>query len=248
MILVDCLKESLKKRPGARSSENLAALLPWYLNGTLSPSESRTIARWLRKSHGALPDVGAPRQTDLATWREVQRSVRSQPAAFPNPGVWRRIASEISHSPCRPLARIGTRLALGTCLALLLLALFWTILQPGVLLEWSARGGTVVAFRIYRAPLGTTDYSFVGQIPADPRPGRYHYVDAKLWPGQRFVYRIDVVGAGGRLAACRILSGNSLVALPAQMAVGAVSLVIGYGVVTLSGPGPGLGRTRGQFA
>ena len=48
-----------------------AALLPWYLNGTLSDAERERVEAWLR----AAPE----READLTLWRAVQADVRIAP-------------------------------------------------------------------------------------------------------------------------------------------------------------------------
>lgn len=247
MMIIARFREKLKKGLGGRSARTCASLLPWYLNETLSAAERRAMSRWLGQSPGDPGGMPVPARDELTALRQVQRAVGSQPKQIPSPAVWRRVLTKVGSEPPPQTAPVGARLILGTCIVLLCLTLLWTILQPGVLLEWSASGGPLTAFRIYRAPLGSDDYSLVGEIAANPERNRYQYLDARLWPGQVFIYRIDAVGAGGQPAARQALPGSALVALPGQMALLTISLIVGYGVVALDGRWPGF-RSPGGWA
>ena len=71
--------------------DDIAALLPWYLNGTLQPAERERVERWLGES----PD----HQAELAMWRAVQADVRQ---AAPTPAFdevgWRRLKAQLPGS------------------------------------------------------------------------------------------------------------------------------------------------------
>jgi anti-sigma factor RsiW len=69
-------------------NEDLAALLPWYLNGTLDEAERARVEGWLR----AAPE----RDAELAMWRAVQADAR---IALPVPAFdevgWRRLRTQL---------------------------------------------------------------------------------------------------------------------------------------------------------
>lgn len=73
-----------------------AALLPWYLNGTLAEVERAQVAAYLLERDGEL---------DIAMWRAVQREVRTQPVADPGTELgWRRLRGELRRERQRAIA------------------------------------------------------------------------------------------------------------------------------------------------
>jgi anti-sigma factor RsiW len=89
--------------------EDLAALLPWYLNGTLDEAERVRVEAWLR----AAPE----REAELAMWRAVQAQVRSaSPAPAFDEVSWRRLRAQL------PAARRTTWLKVAAAASVLLIA------------------------------------------------------------------------------------------------------------------------------
>ena len=65
-----------------------AALLPWYLNGTLTDAERERVEAWLR--------AAPAHEAELAMWRGIQADAR---IALPAPGFdevgWRRLRAQL---------------------------------------------------------------------------------------------------------------------------------------------------------
>ena len=115
------------------------------------------------------------------------------------------------------------------------LVTLWATLQPGMVLEWSAEGGPLTAFRVYRAPLGTADFGLLGEVPAEPEVQAYSYLDGRSWPGQAYVYLVEAVGAEGQVAASQTIVVDGLQVLPVQALILLLSLLAGCGVAALAG-------------
>jgi hypothetical protein len=127
------------------------------------------------------------------------------------------------------------RLALGAAVGLAVLLLLWVVLQPGIVLEWSVEGDPALAFRVYRAPVGTADFGLVGEVPAEPQVRRYRYVDALPWLAKAYEYRVEALAAGGQPVLSQATEAGALEALPAQLAVVLLSLLAGLGASFLGG-------------
>jgi anti-sigma factor RsiW len=68
--------------------DETAALLPWYLNGTLGEAERQRVEAWLRAVPG--------RDAELAMWHAVQLQMRNAPAAPEfDELAWRRLRSQL---------------------------------------------------------------------------------------------------------------------------------------------------------
>ena len=212
-------------------------LLPWYVNHSLTPFERWRVRRWLR---------GTPDATrEVEDWRRLQAAVRSQPQAAPPQAVWRGVqartrrrgqeSDRVRNWPRRAWA-------LGSVLALLVIALLWGIIQPGIVLQWSTSDAPLTGFRVYRARAGSDDYTLLYETAADAEMRRYTYVDVRPLPGQAYVYRVEGVGEGA--AVSRSITANGLQALPSQAAILLVGIIVGYTAVILTQQLPirGFGR------
>jgi hypothetical protein len=58
-------------------------------------------------------------------------------------------------------------------------------------------------------------------------------VDARPWPAETYVYRVEAVGAEGQAAASRAITADARTALPAQLAILVTSLIAGCAVVVV---------------
>ena len=167
-----------------RTSHAADALLPWYLNHSLPESERATVEGQARQQP----------QT-LHAWQAVRLAAVCQPQRLPPAAVRQRLLAQTRASS--RLARLPQWLPLlsGTVLAVFALLLLWTIVQPGIGLQWSVNGTVPAAFRIYRAPLGSDHFEIVREVPAQSGTLDYTYVDTALWPGQAYQYRVEAVNA-----------------------------------------------------
>ena len=227
-----------------RLSKRAKELLPWYVNGSLTTREQEAVERWLRQS----PDGS----DELADWQQVRAAVSGQTQREPSPDIWRRVTARArSLDDSHGRTQVLPRPAWGWVgmLAVAIVALLWVVFQPGIVLQWSVNDGPMTVFRVYRAPVGSTDFELVYETHAQPDSGEYTFVDAVLWPGQTYVYRVEGLNPGEQPAVSQAITANALEALPSQLAVILVGLIGGYGAAMLvqqlrlaSGGRWGLGR------
>jgi hypothetical protein len=218
--------ERLKRRSRDNARRDPGALLPWYLNDTLSPAERRVVESWLEQGTGA--------EAGLAAWQQVQQAVAGQPEQVPSPAVWQRVSARVDARSAPKRASMLPRLAWGVAATLAVLIALWTILQPGIVLAWTVEGGPPTAFRVYRAPVGTADFGLVGEVPVVPGEQQYRYVDARPWTAQAYVYRVEVVGAGGQPVLSQAVTASALDALSGQVAILLTSFIAGWVAVMLA--------------
>lgn len=207
------------------NEDQLRECLPAYLNDSLSASQRRQVEAWLERSHTA--------RAELAAWQKLQGAVRGQSLARPSADVRARLMGRIEQdarqSPARPVFRgLSFNALAGAALTLIVLALLWFAVQPGVALQWTLEGAGVASFNIYRAVQGSDDFTLLAEIPAQRGAERYRFVDVRLWPGRAYVYRVEGVGQAGEIAASQSIASGPLAALPGQLAILFTSLVIGY--------------------
>lgn len=222
----------------ARSSEELRELLPWYVNGTLSRDERAAVERWLRQS----PQAAA----DLASWRRLSAAVSGQKLGRPSSSVRRRVMARTARTQgAARTRRLRHAWVWGAALALAILVVLWSAIQPGIVLQWSVNDGPLTAFRVYRAPAGSADFDLLQELPAQPDAQRYTYVDARLWPTQTYVYRVEGVRQSGQTALSQSITASALQAFPGQLAILLTSLIAGCSAVALARRwrGPGLQRS-----
>ncbi|HEY6125645.1 MAG TPA: hypothetical protein VIV63_13420 [Steroidobacteraceae bacterium] len=81
------------------ASFDVSALIPWYLNGTLSDAERAQVEKFLRESPDAEPQ--------LQMWRAVQLQTRTQPLADPGTELgWRGFRRELGRVKARDSMRL----------------------------------------------------------------------------------------------------------------------------------------------
>ncbi|HEX7975648.1 MAG TPA: hypothetical protein VF498_14655 [Anaerolineales bacterium] len=217
------------------SPQELNELLPWYLNGTLPDEERRQVEDWL--------DRDPSRAAGLAGWRLIQRGVAEQPAGRPSQAVYARVMQRIQASSHpmrvagqgrRPQRSAGSFLA-SAVLAFFVLVLLWLAVRPGVMVQWSVAEGNPAAFRVYRALQGSNQFVLMSEIPAKAGVSNYSYVDPLLLPGMPYVYRVEgVLSPQGELAFSESIVSSPLAALPGQLAILFISLVIAGSLVSLA--------------
>lgn len=211
--------------PKKLSSTELAALLPWYANGTLSPTDRQAV-------EAALAEDSTARQ-QLTRLQHLQTIAVSQPRLAPPPQVQTRLLAQMETA--KPRRTIGWRLtwAWGTVAALIILLGLWAIVQPGLAVEWSTQGQGASAFRVYRTVAGSDHFELIGEVPARPDLNQYTVNDPTPLPGQIYTYFIEAVTPDGRPIISQSVVGNGLDALPAQLALLATSLIAGYAVIAV---------------
>jgi hypothetical protein len=200
--------------------------LPLYLNNQLTPAEREVVEAWLARDPAA--------QAELAFYRRLRRELQQRPRLAAPPHLAREIVAQATAVPFwqsvwqRSLADWFYRGA-GAALSLLCLLLLWSLVQPGLALEWTVSGQPPEAFRVYRAPLGGGSPTLLSEIPVQPGTAAYRYVDNWLLPGGEYRYWVEAVN-GGLVQSERVV-GRSWELLPYQLALLLASLVMGYSLV-----------------
>ena len=193
-----------------RTGHSLTDLLPWYLNHSLPEAEQPAVEDQARRS----PHL-------LNAWQAVRSAALSQPQRVPPAALRQRVLAQAQVKSKMP--RWLPALS-GVVLAMLALLLLWSVVQPGIGLQWSVNGAVPVAFRVYRAPAGSDRFEFVREVPAQSGIVDYAYVDTALWPGQTYQYRVEAVNAE---TASATIAANGADLLPTQLALVFSSLLIG---------------------
>jgi hypothetical protein len=216
-------------------TQQLNTLLSAYINETLNPVQRKLVELWLERNEKA-------RQT-AENLKILQTAVQRQPRRTPAPAVFERIQAQIrvqaphnSISNSRPAQAPvqGFPLLLLSLFTLLLVAaVVWQTLPPGIVLQWSVEGRTPETFRIYRAEVDASTEADSGQfelleeLPAS-ETAEYTFIDFRLLPGQNYVYRVEGLTAAGQAAASQTIAGQGIDALPGQLAILLILLFTGY--------------------
>jgi hypothetical protein len=201
-------------------------LLPWAVNHSLTEAEQCLVEEALRQQ---------PDQTRELhhTWEHVRTAALSQPQRVPAPAVRKQMLAQVHAQRAQTRLWARTRwlpTLSGAILALVTLAVLWSVVQPGIGLHWSVSGTVPSAFRIYRAPLGDTRFEIVREVPARPDTLDYSFTDTILWPGQVYQYRIEAVNHEVTSAT---IAANGSDVLPLQLAIVLSSLLMGLAAVYL---------------
>jgi hypothetical protein len=212
-----------------REDKEIRSLLPLYAQGALSPEDRQRVEAWARQD----PEVDA----ELAAWEAVRRAAIAQPEVQPSSEVEgslittlrARSAGRTRRRP-RPSPR---KWWLGAVIAALLTLTLWRLVQPGVVLQWSVAGSQPEVYRVFRAPAGSDAFELLSEVPARPDQARYTFVDPRLAPGQRFVYRVEGLSPGGARTISQPVRGDGFQVLPIQLTILVTSLIASYSLVLL---------------
>ena len=209
------------------SYKALEALLPGYLNQTLSAAEQEAVVQGLQED---------PRLNEaLQEWQGTQRTVQAQALHHPPAAVKEQLMARVRacNLPQRQVTPAWFVRAWGVTLGITTLLLLWVILQPGIQLQWSVQQGQAAAFRIYRAPAGSADFTLLHESANPPVAQTYRFVDTDLWRGRAYAYRIVALGPEGQRVFSNEVTTDAFTALPGQLAVILTSMIIGYSAVKL---------------
>ncbi len=196
-----------------RKSSAAVDLLPWYLNHSLSAAEQAVAEDQARRS----PQL-------LRSWQDVRQAAISQPSRMPADIVRQRVLVQASGATRSRRVPRWLPVVSGAVVTVLVLLLLWSVVRPGIDLQWSVAGRLPIAFRVYRAPAGSDRFEIVREIPAQSGMMDYSFIDTALLPGQRYQYRVEAVNVGTVSAT---IAANGADVLPAQLAIVLSSLLIG---------------------
>ncbi len=199
----------------------------------------------------------------LVGWETVREAIVGQPETAPSSLVERALLAKIRVREAERLAPPPSwwTWAWGVAVALLVSVVLWAVLQPGIVLEWTAQTHAVTSFQVLRSSARSDEFWTLHTFDAAQTEQQYRYVDLYVWSGRTYVYRVEA-RADGRLVDERTLVVPGHVALPGQLAVLATGVLVGYGAVLLAhrgtifaraghgrehgpgGPKPGIASTR----
>lgn len=197
-------------------------MLPWYVARSLSAEERRAVDGWLSEH--------AEAKTEVEVWQQVRSGLLSQPQAVPSLAVKRQIMVRLQADRLARARQVRLARLVGVAIAFAVLLTLWSIVQPGIALEWSVSGNGAQAYRIYRAPTGTNQFELLRELPARQDSADYSFRDISSLPGQTYIYRVEVVAEYGEPIASQTVKGNGLDVLPSQLALIVTSLLAGYAV------------------
>lgn len=208
-----------------RSTQTLNALLPSYLNNTLSAVEQRRVEEWLRCEPRA--------RAEMEAWQRLRAIVHNQPSSLPSAAIKRRLMTRIQTAPKFSRAARWLPWTSGVVFAVIVSIVLWIILQPGIGLKWSVSDANMSSFRIYRAPSGSTDFSVVREIPAQPGIQEYTYIDTSLSLNPNYIYRVE--GESSSLeASSPTITANAQEVMQNQLIILLISLITGLSSIILS--------------
>lgn len=170
----------------------------------------------------------------LIGWEALREAVTDQPEAAPSPTVERALLAKIRVREAETLAPPPSwwTWAWGVAVALLVMALLWATLKPGLVVEWTAQSQVPTTFHLLRSLQGADDFRALHTFEATQAGQPYRYVDIYVWPGQTYVYRVEARDVE-RVVDRRALVVPGYIALPGQLAVLATGVLVGYGAVIL---------------
>ena len=196
-------------------------MLPWYVNGTLSAREMRVVDQYLRQNPSAMRDVDIYRQYRLRmkSWEQYQ------PPSRLSADTLRR-----ARTPRTTRASWLHPYAWGAALTILIL--LWSVVRPGVVLEWDGAREDVSVFYIYRTA-EDGEFRRIGTVPVSAETQKYTYVDTMLFPWESYTYVVQGVQGESVRALSGSVERDALAVLPVQLMLVALSVMLGYGLAGL---------------
>jgi hypothetical protein len=224
IIRAEDFMRRITKRLTAREAREL---LPWYVTGKLSSDENAQVEQWLAEAPHA--------QAELAEWKYLRDRMTDQKPVRPSPTAFTKIIAAIHSQPNDKQSALAPGLSwtLEAVLTLLVMVILWISVRPGVALEWVVTDNSLANFRVYRSSLGSDNFRLIAQVPAQSNTLEYRFVDAMLIPGRSYVYRVEGMERDTFIAVSQAVTSSPLAALPGQLAILFVSLILGYCGMTL---------------
>jgi hypothetical protein len=202
--------------------KKLIELIPWYLNGTLTGTELDEVTDFCTND----PDGRAA----LVEWKKLHLLIHISEAKQPSVEIETRLFDRIRSRTSEQFG-IFHPYALG--LSLVILALLWMIIRPGVTLNWRITSTQATTFRIYRSEVDGTNYRLLDEIPVDASEVDYEYIDLFFWPLKDYIYYVEGMNQTISMGFSQIVASPALIALPGQIAMICASFIIGYGIILL---------------
>ncbi len=169
--------------------DHVRDMLPWYVNGTLSPAEQEAVEAWLARHPEAYAEVEA--------LRALHRAVAAQPTITPPKEVWNRLRAHVGRQQMGwPRWLVW---AWGSVLAVGIFLLLWALVQPGIVLRWQVNSTDPAVVRVWRV-VGEGDLVPLAMISLSPNQRVGAFVDSLVRPWKTYTYRVEVWDKRGQLA------------------------------------------------
>lgn len=208
-------------------------LIPWFVNGSLDADETKIVETWLTESPFA--------NNQLEIWKMIQATVRTQKILTPPASIWNSLIEDVNETRKRSIIIwqkwIFTGVGIG--LAILVFITLWGFVQPGVRLQWSVRGQAPVAFRIYRAPTDSDEFTLIRELKSRGELLDYQFIDTLVIPGSGYTYRVEAVDDMGSVGYSQVIIRDTIDALPLQIVILLTSVIFGvstYMVINILEP------------
>ncbi len=220
--------------------QNKHEYLPWAVNQTLPPAESREVEDWLNHQPAM--------RSEMRFWRDIQSVVLDQPELEPSPKVAKELSSRIRMDREARQVKRNRRIAQtsGVAAALAIFWLLWLIIKPGITLNWSVYGSTPEVFKVYRSEFGRHEQHLIAVIPAQDSRNDYQFTDLWMIPGKTYTYWVEGSDWSGATVFSRPVISNSLPVVPGQIGILLASLILGYIICSFSADTFRIFRTGSQ--
>lgn len=208
-----------------KTKQRLFENIPWYVNKSLPAKESIEIEKEVNRDTHA--------RDQKTAWEQIQTALINQPIKNPPPIVEQRVFASIHESSIKVTQKRygGWEFLSGILLTVSILIILWLAIQPGVVLQWSSKPDGVIAYRIYRTTKINNQFELIKEIPFRSGNQQYNFVDCLLYPGQKYLYKVEEVHSNGKISSSPIVNGHSEDVFPAQLALLVTSIIAGFGLV-----------------
>lgn len=207
-----------------RTQQEIEALLPFYVNGTLDTDEIEQVEATLGTS--------GEMQEAVHEMRTMQHVWTTRETLAPAPHVREVLLQTIEPRSSRLLTW-----AWQACLLVIVAVLVWYAVSPGIVLRWTvdpAVAETYTAFVVYRQVEGAAPEQ-MAVLPVEDQT-TFVFVDSLVRPDREYAYRVVAMDAQGHALATLSAYERGRSALFYQVLTLAVAVLIGLALAHLVMP------------
>jgi hypothetical protein len=167
----------------------------------------------------------------------LKNAVNQQPELKPSNRVRAQVMTKVvGYKPraFNPVLGLAARWAAGISISILVFAVLWQVAIPGVELKWAVNVSMPAVFRVYRAPNVGQEPVLVQEIQVQANGKEFQFVDKFIPPALMHTYIVEGVGLDGTTIDSKSLSVDTSNILLTQLAILAVSLLLGWEIVMAS--------------
>ena len=160
----------------------------------------------------------------------LKNAVNQQPELKPSNRVRAQVMTRaVGFKPraFNPVLGLAARWAAGISISILVFAVLWQVAIPGVELQWAVNVSMPATFRIHRSPLTDSEPVLVEEIQVQANGKEFHFVDKFIPPALMHTYIVEGVDLNGEAIDSKSLSVDTSNILLTQLAILAVSLLLG---------------------